>query len=103
MRWIDWRHPWRRHYRPPEVVLGLGWSYPCDIWSIGCIILEMYTGEALFQTHDNLEHMALMEAVLDKSIPKDLIRSARGSRNDRHACKYFHSERDRHNSPHDSP
>jgi serine/threonine protein kinase len=52
-----------RHYRPPEVVLGLGWSYPCDIWSIGCILMEMYTGEALFQTHDNLEHLALMEAV----------------------------------------
>ena len=38
-----------RHYRPPEVVLGLGWSYPCDIWSVGCILMEMYTGEALFQ------------------------------------------------------
>lgn len=22
-----------RHYRAPEVILGLGWSYPCDIWS----------------------------------------------------------------------
>jgi hypothetical protein len=29
----------------------LGWSYPCDMWSIGCILIEMFTGDALFQTH----------------------------------------------------
>ncbi|GFR49286.1 hypothetical protein Agub_g11295 [Astrephomene gubernaculifera] len=53
-----------RHYRAPEVILGLGWSYPCDMWSVGCILIELTTGEALFQTHENLEHLAMMEAVL---------------------------------------
>ncbi|KAL4440678.1 hypothetical protein ABPG77_000387 [Micractinium sp. CCAP 211/92] len=53
-----------RHYRAPEVILGLGWSFPCDIWSLGCIIVELLTGDALFQTHENLEHLAMMEAVL---------------------------------------
>ena len=24
-----------RHYRAPEVILELGWSSPCDVWSIG--------------------------------------------------------------------
>lgn len=24
-----------RHYRAPEVILELGWSQPCDVWSIG--------------------------------------------------------------------
>nr|KJB06716.1 hypothetical protein B456_001G063800 [Gossypium raimondii]KJB06719.1 hypothetical protein B456_001G063800 [Gossypium raimondii] len=32
-----------RHYRAPEVILGLGWSYPCDIWSVGCILVELCT------------------------------------------------------------
>jgi dual-specificity kinase len=32
-----------RHYRAPEIILGCGWSYPCDLWSIGCIMLEFYT------------------------------------------------------------
>jgi dual-specificity kinase len=32
-----------RHYRAPEVILGLGWSYPCDVWSVGCIIVELCT------------------------------------------------------------
>ncbi|KAK2959156.1 putative serine/threonine protein kinase [Blattamonas nauphoetae] len=53
-----------RHYRPPEVVLGLGWSYPVDIWSIGCILYEMYTGTPLFLTHDNIEHLAMMQKAL---------------------------------------
>lgn len=44
-----------RHYRAPEIILGMGWSFPCDAWSIGCILVEFHTGDALFQTHDNLE------------------------------------------------
>lgn len=27
----------------------LGWSQPCDMWSIGCIMFELYTGFTLFQ------------------------------------------------------
>ena len=45
---------------------GLGWSYPCDAFSLGCILVEFYTGVALFQTHDNLEHLAMMEQVMGK-------------------------------------
>jgi dual-specificity kinase len=52
-----------RHYRAPEVILGLGWSFPCDLWSVGCILAELATGDALFQTHENLEHLAMMERV----------------------------------------
>ena len=32
----------RRHYRAPEVILELGWSHACDVWSIGCIMFELY-------------------------------------------------------------
>lgn len=62
-----------RHYRAPEIILGLGWSYPCDIWSIGCILVEFFTGDALFQTHDNLEHLAMMEAVVGSRIDVSLV------------------------------
>ena len=74
-----------RHYRAPEVILGLGWSYPCDVWSLGCILLELLTGEALFQTHENLEHLAMMEVVLGP-IPESVA-----CRADHHARKYFRS------------
>lgn len=52
-----------RHYRAPEVILGLGWSFPCDIWSVGCILVELASGDALFQTHESLEHLAMMQQV----------------------------------------
>ena len=64
-----------RHYRAPEIILGMGWSFPCDVWSIGCILVEFHTGDALFQTHDNLEHLAMMEAVLG-IMPDDFRRKA---------------------------
>ncbi|KAF2756954.1 kinase-like protein [Pseudovirgaria hyperparasitica] len=68
-----------RHYRAPEIILNLGWSFPCDIWSIGCILVEFFTGDALFQTHDNLEHLAMMEAVCGGKIDKDIIRAVQKS------------------------
>ncbi|KAH6624209.1 kinase-like domain-containing protein [Chaetomium sp. MPI-SDFR-AT-0129] len=80
-----------RHYRAPEIILGLGWSYPCDIWSIGCILVEFFTGDALFQTHDNLEHLAMMEAVVNTRIDPALVQQVnRMTRNGGNpASKYF--------------
>ena len=68
-----------RHYRAPEIILNLGWSYPCDIWSIGCILVEFFTGDALFQTHDNLEHLAMMENVCNGKIEPKIVRQVSGS------------------------
>ncbi|EED87802.1 predicted protein, partial [Thalassiosira pseudonana CCMP1335] len=65
-----------RQYRAPEVILGFEtWSFPSDLWSAGCIIAELYSGGLLFATHQNAEHLALMEravgpfrkSVLDRS------------------------------------
>ncbi|KAJ3131783.1 dual specificity protein kinase kns1 [Geranomyces variabilis] len=63
-----------RHYRAPEILLGAGWSYPCDIWSLGCILVELVTGDTLFQTHENIEHLAMMENVLGP-VPTHLTRT----------------------------
>ncbi|KAH7152099.1 kinase-like domain-containing protein [Dactylonectria estremocensis] len=79
-----------RHYRAPEIILGLGWSFGCDMWSIGCILVEFFTGDALFQTHDNLEHLALMEAVFDLKIDTELVRKVnRSSSRSNNASSYF--------------
>lgn len=68
-----------RHYRAPEIILGLGWSFPCDAFSLGCILVEFYTGVALYQTHDNLEHLAMMEAVMGK-MPERFARAGARSK-----------------------
>uniref|UniRef100_A0A914HV61 Protein kinase domain-containing protein n=1 Tax=Globodera rostochiensis TaxID=31243 RepID=A0A914HV61_GLORO len=73
-----------RHYRAPEVILELGWAQPCDVWSIGCIMFELYSGMTLFQTHDNREHLAMMERILE-SIPYRMGRKSK--------TKYFYHGR----------
>jgi serine/threonine protein kinase len=37
-----------RFYRSPEVLLGLPYDLAIDMWSLGCILVEMHTGEPLF-------------------------------------------------------
>ncbi|XP_078178927.1 serine/threonine-protein kinase AFC3-like [Carex rostrata] len=64
-----------RYYRAPEVILGLRWSYACDMWSIGCILFELCSGELLFNGHEDLQHLAMMERVLGP-IPRHMIRNA---------------------------
>ncbi|XP_053505101.1 dual specificity protein kinase CLK4b isoform X1 [Ictalurus furcatus] len=65
-----------RHYRAPEVVLELGWNQACDVWSLGCILIEYYLGLTLFQTHDSKEHLAMMERVLGP-IPAHMLQRTR--------------------------
>ncbi|KAF8407031.1 hypothetical protein HHK36_006156 [Tetracentron sinense] len=52
-----------RHYRAPEVILGIGWSYPSDLWSVGCILTELFSGKTLFRPRESFEHLAIMERV----------------------------------------
>ena len=53
---FDWEHHSSvvstRHYRAPEVILELGWSHPCDVWSIGCIIFELYNVSKYSSSHN---------------------------------------------------
>ncbi|XP_030754062.1 probable dual specificity protein kinase madd-3 isoform X2 [Sitophilus oryzae] len=70
-----------RHYRAPEVILELGWAQPCDVWSIGCILFELYLGITVFQTHDNREHLAMMQRILGE-IPGRMARKTK--------TKYFY-------------
>ena len=71
-----------RQYRAPEVILALGWSLPSDLWSIGCIVAELFDGELLFATHSNTEHIALMERCLGY-FPHAMID------NSKYGSKYF--------------
>jgi len=65
-----------RHYRAPEVIMEIGWAQPCDVWSAGCIIFEIAMGSTLFQTHNNREHLAMMERV-SGPIPRRMAMKSR--------------------------
>jgi hypothetical protein len=70
-----------------QVILGLGWSFQCDLWSVGCILVELITGRTLFQTHENLEHLAMIERVV-APIPSDMVKRA-----SKDAQRYFSASR----------
>jgi serine/threonine protein kinase len=37
-----------RSYRAPEVILGLPYCQKVDVWSLGCVLAELWTGYVLF-------------------------------------------------------
>ncbi|XP_046548802.1 dual specificity tyrosine-phosphorylation-regulated kinase 4-like isoform X2 [Haliotis rubra] len=53
-----------RFYRSPEVILGLPYSMPIDMWSFGCILAELYTGYPLFPGENEVEQLACIMEVL---------------------------------------
>jgi len=75
-----------RQYRGPEVILSMGWNELSDVWSLGCILMELYTGELLFGTHENLEHLALMEASLG-DFPSKMLSQATGQPRDKYLAR----------------
>jgi len=78
-----------RQYRGPEVILSMGWNELSDVWSLGCILMELYTGELLFGTHENLEHLALMEASLG-DFPSKMLSQATGQPRDKYLARDRH-------------
>ncbi|KAI5301027.1 serine/threonine protein kinase, CMGC, dual-specificity, partial [Ascosphaera atra] len=47
-----------RFYRSPEVILGMPYGMPIDMWSLGCIMAELYTGNPIFPGENEQEQLA---------------------------------------------
>jgi len=61
-----------RFYRSPEVMLGLPYTVAIDMWSLGCILAEMHTGEPLFSGSDQFDQMQKIVKLLGM-VPGDLL------------------------------
>ncbi|MDO9334301.1 MAG: hypothetical protein Q7T57_07260 [Dehalococcoidales bacterium] len=53
-----------RFYRAPEVLLGLSYNGAIDMWSLGCILVEMHTGKPLFDGQDEADQMVKQVEIL---------------------------------------
>ena len=52
-------------YRPPDVLLGsTNYTTSLDIWGVGCILVEMHTGEPLFAGQNEVDQMMKIVEVL---------------------------------------
>ena len=56
-----------RFYRSPEVILELPYDAAIDIWSLGCILVEMHTGMPLFAGRDESDQIRRFVAL--KGLP----------------------------------
>ncbi|XP_070211115.1 dual specificity tyrosine-phosphorylation-regulated kinase 2-like isoform X2 [Littorina saxatilis] len=53
-----------RYYRAPEVIMGTRYTCAIDIWSLACVIGELYTARPLFSGDDEHDQLAAMIEVL---------------------------------------
>ncbi|KAI9055935.1 hypothetical protein LZ554_000870 [Drepanopeziza brunnea f. sp. 'monogermtubi'] len=75
-----------RFYRSPEVILGMTYGMPIDMWSLGCILAELFTGVPIFPGENEQEQLAcIMEVfgppgkhLVDKSTRKKLFFDSMG-------------------------
>ena len=71
-----------RYYRAPEILLGLNYSESIDIWSIGCIAAELYTGKILFNPKKNkeynrdIQHLRLIHDIVG-NVPSNMIKRSK--------------------------
>lgn len=53
-----------RPYRPPEVMLGLPLTSAADVWSVGCILMELVQCGALFDQRAAPNHVELISMMV---------------------------------------
>lgn len=62
-----------RWYRAPEILLGSQqYSRAVDIWSVGCIVGEMFVGKAIFPGNSTLNQIERVIELLGRPRPEDL-------------------------------
>ncbi|ODQ54034.1 Pkinase-domain-containing protein [Saitoella complicata NRRL Y-17804] len=58
-------------YRPPELLLGAtAYGSSVDVWSAGCIMLELYKSEACFKGQDEISQLEIVYDVMGTPTPE---------------------------------
>lgn len=83
-------------YRAPEMILELDWSWEYDLWSVGCILYEIYCGEPLFPLRSSPDTWNLLSilSVLktwNSCFPDELETDFYSGTNSSDLKKWYHS------------
>lgn len=81
-----------RQFRSPELVLGLHWDTPVDLWAAGCIVYMLYFGKRPFSVHENMEHLAMMERLTGSRLPPWMLQMARECQDEEASSEFFFTE-----------
>ncbi|CAE6518844.1 unnamed protein product [Rhizoctonia solani] len=84
--WVD-RH-FQEHIQPmalraPEVILGHPWNGSADVWNLGCLLVELFTGYWLFAARATdgwgreEDHLVRMTESLEEQFPLDFLRECK--------------------------
>ena len=66
-----------RFYRAPEIMLGIPYTPAIDMWSLGCIMAELYIGYPIFPGESENDQMSRIIEMRDTPNEKVLEKSAR--------------------------
>lgn len=78
-----------RFYRSPEVILGLPYDTSIDMWSLGCVLAELFLGLPLFPGQNVHNQLVRMIKVLGRPSERLMTQG-------QHVHRYFHVATDVH-------
>lgn len=56
-----------RFYRAPEIILGIPYDCKIDVWSLGCICVELFIGLPIFPGNSQYDQIRKIQNLIDMS------------------------------------
>lgn len=74
----DQKYPYiqSRYYRAPEVLYGMKYGPQIDMWSLGCVVFELISGQILYSAHDE-EELTKMHILSIGSPPPEVYKNSK--------------------------
>lgn len=66
-----------RFYRAPEIMLGIPYTPAIDMWSLGCILAELYSGQPLWPGESEKDQFLYIVSFLGMPPPEILLNACR--------------------------
>jgi serine/threonine protein kinase len=88
-----------REYRAPEILFGTDFCPRSDVWSVGCVVYELITGDFLVdpkrktrvEREMDIEHLAMIMQILGP-VPSRITSLVRSSNPPRYLANYFNEQ-----------